>query len=124
LGISLAVSIIPEGLPTTATIVLAISVQKMAKKNVLVKDLASVETLGSVDVICSDKTGTLTQNKMIIKELYAGLEKVNEKDYQRHHELIMGGVYCNNAFLEDDGNLLGDPTEGAFLLFADQVIPE
>ena len=118
ISISLAISVIPEGLPATVTVVMALGVERMAKKKALVKQLPAVETLGSATVICSDKTGTLTENKMTVVEyetadsLLSGKEKNIDK-------LVMCGVLCNNASLIQN-KAQGDPTEGALLLFAEK----
>lgn len=115
-AISLAVAAVPEGLPAVVTIVLALSVSKMVKVHTIVRRLPSVETLGAVSVVCSDKTGTLTQNKMTVKKCY-----VNQTAYTAHRlplnecrELIEGMVLCNDALL-DESSRLGDPTETALL---------
>ncbi len=133
LGISLAISIIPEGLPATATIIMAFGVQRMAKKNALVKSLPAVETLGSATVVCCDKTGTLTLNKMKVTHVAVGAdfetgtptltENLADK-YRRavYQDLLDGCALCGNAHMDPDrpGETMGDPTEGALILFADK----
>lgn len=115
-AISLAVAAVPEGLPAIVTMVLAFSVSRMVKVNTIVKRLPSVETLGCVSVVCSDKTGTLTQNRMTVTRCYVdgNLQEAGELDAVQHRHFLHGFVLCNDASLEDDARR-GDPTELALL---------
>lgn len=120
ISISLAISVIPEGLPATATIVMALGVERMTKKNALVKKLPAVETLGNASVICTDKTGTLTENKMTVTKLLQYEEIVSgteEMPKTISEDLIHCMVLCNHATIEEE-KTIGDPTEGALLEFA------
>lgn len=130
-SVSLAVAAVPEGLPAIVTIVLALSVSRMVRAKTIVRKLSSVETLGAVEVVCSDKTGTLTQNKMTVMEccldgrlrmreqipgIFRGVLDDQAAD-PGHRHFLLGSVLCNDGVINEEGGL-GDPTEMAFLYMA------
>lgn len=125
-AVSLAVSAIPEGLPAIVTIVLAIGVQRMVKKNALIRRLPAVETLGSASVICSDKTGTLTQNRMTLTKAWVegedSLEAISSQNSEKVKNLLLYGALCCDGSVTygEDGveQQIGDPTETAILVAA------
>lgn len=108
ISITLSVAAIPEGLPTIVSIVLSLGVSRLAKKNAIVKGLSSIETLGGANVICSDKTGTITENKMKVEVTYSKNEE----------ELIKGIVLCNDSIINKNGKEIGEPTELALINYA------
>ncbi len=141
IAITLAVAAVPEGLPAVVTITLAIGVQKMAKKRAFVRRLSSIESLGMVNVICADKTGTMTSNQMTVRRIWAKGKEIEvsglgyapegkflegKKETKLGKEellLLRAGLLCNNAALAHDGEwkIVGDPTEGALIVAAEKA---
>ena len=125
-AIGIIVANVPEGLLPTVTLALSMAAKRMAKKKALIKNLESVETLGSTTVICTDKTGTLTQNKMTVRGIMIGLQDtlINEKNFElvEHTEHFFGSmVLCNNARYDTERKrFIGDPTETALIDFAEK----
>lgn len=123
-AVALAVAAIPEALNSIVTIVQAMGTQKMAKEQAIIKDLKAVESLGCVSVICSDKTGTLTQNKMTVQQLYIDGRVINPQEIdlknQLHRYMLYDAILSNDSSIVD-GNGIGDPTEFCLLEMADKI---
>lgn len=120
-AVALAVAAIPEALSSIVTIVLSVGTQKLANENAIIRKLQAVEGLGSVSVICSDKTGTLTQNKMTVQKIYFDGKIIDKEDTpnEREAQLVIDGALCNDS-VKKDGQEIGDPTEVALIAYSNK----
>lgn len=121
LSISLAVAAIPEGMSSIITIILSLGMTSMAKRNVIIRKMASVETLGSTDVICSDKTGTITQNKMLVKSLYVNDKLYTDEDEVSNAEMLKLCAGVNNNVTKNKDKYMGDETEVAIYKYLESI---
>ena len=121
LSISLAVAAIPEGMSSIITIILSLGMTSMAKRNVIIRKMASVETLGSTDVICSDKTGTITQNKMLVKSLYVNDKLYTDEDEVSDADMLKLCAGVNNNVTKNKDKYMGDETEVAIYKYLESI---
>ena len=117
ISVALAVAAIPESLPAVITLIMAMGVQQLSKRKVIIKQLSAVETLGSCEIICTDKTGTLTQNKITVVSAFCN-NRYYENASQINRQMLNCMICCNNAYIDEKNNVVGEPTEKAIYEYA------